>query len=67
MQLEAEKLFIAAFSYYRNYAVHDGLKIDKVVCLRVMTLARELLDLIGASTMSFVYRRCIWTGKNGGF
>jgi len=53
MQLQAEQLFRATFSYYRNYAVHDGSKIDRKICLRVMILASELLDLIGASAVSF--------------
>jgi len=53
MQEQAEALFRGAFSYYRNYAAHDGTQIDEIVCLRVMILASELLDLIGASTVSF--------------
>jgi len=53
MQSKAEQLFKAAFAYYRNYAAHDGSKIDKIICLRVMMLASELLDLIGASAVSF--------------
>jgi uncharacterized protein (TIGR02391 family) len=52
-QEKAEKLFSGAFSYYRNYAAHDGSKIDNRTCLRVMILASELLDLIGASVLSF--------------
>ncbi|OIP37557.1 hypothetical protein AUJ95_08005 [Candidatus Desantisbacteria bacterium CG2_30_40_21] len=54
MQKKAEVLFQGAFSYYRNYAAHDGSKIDNRICLRVMILASELLDLIGASSQSFV-------------
>lgn len=53
MQQEAEQLFSAAFSYYRNYAAHDGSKIDRETCLRIMVLASELLNLIGASALSF--------------
>ena len=53
MQKQAERLFSGAFSYYRNYAAHDGSKIDKHTCLRVTILASELLNLIGASALSF--------------
>ena len=52
-QKAAERLFAGAFAYYRNYAAHNGSNIDKRVCLRVMVLASELLDLIGASDLSF--------------
>jgi uncharacterized protein (TIGR02391 family) len=50
---KAELLFKGAFGYYRNYAAHDGSKINKVICIRIMVLASELLDLIGASSISF--------------
>lgn len=53
LQNHAESLFSGAFSYYRNYAVHDGTKIDHIVCLRILIVASELLDLIGASDKSF--------------
>ncbi|TAD78746.1 MAG: TIGR02391 family protein [Oscillatoriales cyanobacterium] len=53
MQKQAETLFKGAFVYYRNYCAHDGRKIDDQTCLRVMVLASELLDLIGASKLSF--------------
>jgi uncharacterized protein (TIGR02391 family) len=53
MQRHAEALFKGAFSYYRNYCAHDGTKVDGSICLRVMILASELLDLLGASTVSF--------------
>ena len=53
LQKHANKLFEGAFSYYRNYAAHDGSKIDETICIRVMVLASELLDLIGASSISF--------------
>lgn len=53
MQKQAEALFKGAFSYYRNYCAHSGQKIDSQTCLRVMVLASELLDLIGASKLSF--------------
>ncbi len=52
-QEKAHTLFKGAFGYYRNYAAHDGAKIDKTVCLRIMVLASELLDLIAASNRSF--------------
>jgi len=53
LQKQARLLFKGAFSYYRNYAAHDGSKIDETICIRVMVLASELLDLIGASSVSF--------------
>jgi uncharacterized protein (TIGR02391 family) len=53
LQKQAKSLFKGAFSYYRNYAAHDGSKIDETICIRVMVLASELLDLIGASSISF--------------
>lgn len=53
LQRQASLLFEGAFSYYRNYTAHDGSKIDDRTCLRVMILASELLDLIGASDLSF--------------
>lgn len=53
MQSEAWKLFRGAFAYYRNYATHDGSKFDETTSFRVMILASELLDLIGASELSF--------------
>lgn len=50
---EAHALFQAAFAYYRNYAIHQGSRIDEKACLRIMVLASELLELIGASEKSF--------------
>jgi uncharacterized protein (TIGR02391 family) len=53
LQKQAEALFSGSFSYYRNYAVHDGSKIDETICMRILIIASELLDLIGASDISF--------------
>ena len=53
MQTEAEALFKAAFSYYRNYTTHEGDRIDEMCALRVMVLATELLEFIGASRLSY--------------
>nr|AAU82403.1 hypothetical protein GZ17C7_22 [uncultured archaeon GZfos17C7]AAU83613.1 hypothetical protein GZ32E4_20 [uncultured archaeon GZfos32E4]AAU84061.1 hypothetical protein GZ36D8_17 [uncultured archaeon GZfos36D8] len=53
LQEQAKSLFKGAFFYYRNYTAHDGDKIDETICIRVMVLASELLDLIGASSISF--------------
>ncbi|WP_229395081.1 TIGR02391 family protein [Methanosarcina sp. DH1] len=53
LQEDALELFTGAFRYYRNYAAHDGSKINKIICIRIMVLASELLDLIGASPISF--------------
>lgn len=53
LQEQGKSLLKGAFSYYRNYAAHDGSKINEVICIRIMVLASELLDLIGASSISF--------------
>jgi len=53
LQEKARILFKGAFGYYRNYAAHDGTKIDKNICFRIMILASELLDLVSASNRSF--------------
>ncbi len=53
LQKQTEALFSGAFSYYRNYAAHDGTEIDNHVCSRVLIIASELLDLLGASDISF--------------
>lgn len=53
MQENAQKYFEAAFSYYRNYAAHEGDKIDGPICLRVLVMASDLLVLVGASVVSF--------------
>ena len=53
LQEKALVLFKGAFGYYRNYAAHDGAKIDKTICFRIMVLASELLDLVAASKRSF--------------
>ena len=52
-QDKARMLFRGAFAYYRNYAAHDGAKIDNKICFRIMILASELLDLLDASMRSF--------------
>lgn len=52
-QKQANSLFKGAYSYYRNYAAHDGREINKVICIRIMVLASELLDLLAASSISF--------------
>src|SRR5947199_4684416 len=38
LQDAAAKLFEGAFSFYRNYAAHDGTRIDNQIALRVMIL-----------------------------
>ena len=53
LQEKARTLFKGAFGYYRNYAAHDGTRIDKKISFRIMVLASELLDLISASNRSF--------------
>jgi hypothetical protein len=53
LQEDALELFIGAFGYYRNYAAHEDNKINNISCIRIMVIASELLDLIGASSISF--------------
>jgi len=53
MQKAAESYIKGTFAYYRNYAHHEGEKIDEIACLRVMIIASDLLDLVGASALSF--------------
>jgi uncharacterized protein (TIGR02391 family) len=53
LQKAAESFFAGTFRYYRNYAVHDGSMIDKGAAIRIMIIASELLELIGASRLSF--------------
>lgn len=53
LQEDALELFKGAFGYYRNYTAHEDCKINNVSCIRIMVLASELLDLIGASSISF--------------
>jgi hypothetical protein len=52
-QEKARMLFRGAFGYYRNYVAHDGAKIDRKTCYRILALASELLDLLDASKRSF--------------
>jgi len=54
LQKEAKELFKSVSSYYRNYLAHkEGDKVNKIICIRIMVLASELLDLINASSISF--------------
>jgi len=53
LQDKARTLFKGAFGYFRNYAAHDGAKIDKKISFRIMVLASELLELVSASKRSF--------------
>jgi hypothetical protein len=53
LQEDALDLFKGAFRYYRNYTAHEDSNINNVSCIRIMVLASELLDLIGASPISF--------------
>jgi len=53
MQAFAQKYFEGAFSYYRNYAAHEGDQIDGPTCFRILVMASDLLFLIGASSLSF--------------
>lgn len=53
VQQAAASYFDGAFAYYRNYAAHEGEKIDRASCLRGLVVASELLELVGASDLSF--------------
>lgn len=53
MQRHAKAFFEGAFQYYRNYAIHEGDRIDAPGCLRILVMASDLLFLIGASNVSF--------------
>lgn len=53
LQEDAERMFSGVFAYYRNYCAHDGRKITKEICLRIIVIASELLDLIDASSLSY--------------
>jgi hypothetical protein len=52
LQPQAKKYFKGVFSYYRNYAAHDGSKIDEKISLRILIIASELLELIDASELT---------------
>jgi len=54
LQANAAELFRGAFTYYRNYAAHDGSKIDSIQSFRILILASELLTLIKTSELSYV-------------
>jgi len=53
MQDNAALFFAGAMAYYRNYAAHEGEFIDRKACLRGMIVASELLEMFGASELSF--------------
>lgn len=53
LQKHASNYFQSVFSYYRNYVAHDGRKIDDRICVRIMILASELLEMIDASSLSY--------------
>lgn len=51
-QSKARAYFKGVFEYYRNYLAHDGRKITEDTCLKILILASDLLNLIGASQVS---------------
>lgn len=53
MQDAAQRFLEGAFKYYRNYAVHEGERLDHRLTMRVMIMASDLLELIGATALSF--------------
>jgi len=52
-QNDAAALINGAFRYYRNYVAHDGKMVDNRICLRILIIASELLELVMASDVSF--------------
>ncbi|MFC1728778.1 TIGR02391 family protein [candidate division KSB1 bacterium] len=52
LQEKAKKYFDGVFSYYRNYAAHDGSLIDEKIALRILVLASDLLELIESSELT---------------
>jgi uncharacterized protein (TIGR02391 family) len=54
LQKQARSYFSSVFAYYRNYLAHDGSKIDKNSARRILVVASELLDLIDASSLSYL-------------
>lgn len=52
-QEQAQAYFESVFSYYRNYTAHEINPINSIVCLRILVIASELLDLIHASSIPF--------------
>jgi uncharacterized protein (TIGR02391 family) len=52
-QEQAKTYFESVFSYYRNYTAHEKSPINSIVCLRILVIASELLDLISASSIPF--------------
>ncbi len=53
LQKYASGYFEGVFSYYRNYLAHDGSSVNELMCMRVMILASELLEMIDSSSLSF--------------
>lgn len=52
LQGQAERYFKGVFSYYRNYAAHDGNRIDEKTALRILIIASELLEMIDAAELT---------------
>jgi len=52
LQDKAQEYFTGVFGYYRNYAAHDGAKIDARIAARILIIASELLELIEASELT---------------
>jgi uncharacterized protein (TIGR02391 family) len=51
---DACKYFCGVFSYYRNYCAHDGRLINKNICIQILVIASNMLDIIHASSKSYV-------------
>ena len=51
-QKKAQAYFEGVYEYYRNYLMHNIHDINEVICLRILVLASDLLDLIGTSQVS---------------
>jgi len=53
LQKPAEQYFAGVFSYYRNCVAHDGRGLDGPSAVRILIIASDLLNLLGASTKCF--------------
>lgn len=51
-QESAVAYFKGVFQYYRNYLAHDGREITEDICLKILILASDLLNLIGSSQIT---------------
>lgn len=53
-QESVRRYFIGTFAHYRNYLIHNSIKITQEQSMRILIIASELLDLINASRRQFM-------------